>query len=175
MRLLLLAISVTLLATTSLGVKISAALHSSQHKAEPSTSLPHLLTAQLDKHGYQPDYTHPMTNSDLYIARIFQSANCDGRVAGLALRRNAEGAHLLNAILQEANPTITFIVNNQRYETFPEIRFAWLRFTQNLSLVLDTTSPPVSAQAWAVATTGNCELFTPDELTDRSPGNGKTA
>lgn len=160
MRRLLYGTAVILFTAFSLGLKIPGALAPTQAEAGLTTELPHSLSSYFDRTGFTRTHSHTITQGGVYVAQVYQSNMCNGWFAVLRLNRNAEGAHLLHAVFNPTDPNIAYIVDNTRFDKFPEILFAWNRLIQTLYGYVGIRQDLSNTQAWAIATTGTCEPFT---------------
>ena len=159
MKTLFVGISAALFTVVSIGLKIPPALQPDVEAAPVLRPLPPILASYLKRNGYMQTATKRMTNDVVYTALIYQSPLCNGWAAALPLARNAEGAYLLKAVLNNATPQIGYIVENRHYAKFPELRFAWNRAREALRRYMEINQSPLNAHAWAIATTGDCAHF----------------
>lgn len=138
----------------SITPKVFGALNA---KAEASEKvIPAYLMLALSQSGFHKTSVRHLANDGIHVASLYTSSTCQGVVAVVPLSRNAEGIHLLSAVFGGTEPRLQYLFGDNVYEQFPELLFAWSRFsTSALKYVGGTQPTPI---AWALAATKDCIL-----------------
>jgi hypothetical protein len=110
-----------------------------------------------------------LTVDGTYRATAFGLPGCDGTLLSVPLPRNAEGAGLLKRALRAPPQSLFYLLNGNRYDTFPNTTF-WISGLYNDALRLAGMTEAPSPAVLAVAEQGFCNLVSRLDLSEFSAG-----
>jgi hypothetical protein len=138
----------------SITPKVFGALNA-DHEATEKV-IPAYLMLALSQSGYKKIAIRHLANDGIHVASLYTSETCQGIVAVVPLSRNAEGIHLLSAVFGDTKTQLQFLFQDNIYEQFPELLFAWSRFSTSALRYVGAIQPaPV---AWALSATKDCAI-----------------
>ncbi|WP_028469051.1 hypothetical protein [Neptunomonas japonica] len=99
-------------------------------------------------------------NQGPYKIRGYQHRLCAGSIALLTLYRNAEGSHILKAIINDDEMSYGVIFNGRIYSRFPQWEFTVQRVIDKFQLLLSSSSRESNAtpHPQAFAEKGTCNI-----------------
>ncbi len=79
----------------------------------------------LGKAGFAPVGWHRLANADAYIARVYRDTradrHCTGEVFVIAMPRNAEGVVLVEALAEQGQGDVFYLLNGEVLDAFPTL------------------------------------------------------
>lgn len=114
-------------------------------------------------------------NQGPYQIRGYQHNLCAGSIALLTLYRNAEGSHILKAIINDEEMSYGVIFNGKVYSHFPQWEFTLQRIKDKLRIILSSSQRElnITPRPQAFAEKGTCNIAA--SLVSNFSQNAKTS
>ncbi|MEE8351638.1 MAG: hypothetical protein V3R37_05545 [Rhodospirillales bacterium] len=155
MRNVLPMLTIVILALLSISLKVTTARMPDTNGAFENHRAIDIVLGQA---GFVPVGWHRLTNADAYIARVYHDIrvnfHCAGEVFVAAMPRNAEGVVLVEALAEQGQGDVFYLLNGEVRDVFPTLSAFMERVRTAFGNILGRARTTIH---FAIASTHPCQ------------------